>query len=106
MLIFFPPWKAYAVSHHVHRKLQPVSRTNTHGNPARVPSPCTDLNISVMNIAAPLVYSLKSVPGHDGRQCAYFTGRNYALDVSVSHTVTSVSPAPACKFINCRSVSP
>src|SRR5258708_38798641 len=51
MLIFFPPWNAYAVSHHVQRKLQPVSRTNTHGKPARVPSPCTYLNISLMNIA-------------------------------------------------------
>ena len=39
MLIFLPPWNAYAVSHQVQRRLQPVSRTKMQGNPAYVLSP-------------------------------------------------------------------
>jgi len=48
---FLPPWNAIRRVAHVHRKLHPVSRTNTHGKPARVSLACTDLKISVMNIA-------------------------------------------------------
>jgi len=38
-LIFFPPWNAYAVSHQVQRRLQPVRRTENARQARRVPSP-------------------------------------------------------------------
>src|SRR5579862_1711755 len=41
--IFRPPWNVYSLSHHEHRRLHPVSRTNTQGSPAYVDSPCSDL---------------------------------------------------------------
>jgi hypothetical protein len=30
------------VSHHLHRRLQPLRRTNTLGTPTSIPSPCTE----------------------------------------------------------------
>src|ERR1700686_3221579 len=53
-LIFVPPWNAYAVSHHVQRRLQPVSRTKMQGRPARVPSPWIERKISAI-VMMPLV---------------------------------------------------
>src|SRR6202035_1201898 len=51
-LIFVPPWNAYAVSHHVQRRLHPVSRTKIQGRPARVPSPWIERKISVIVMIA------------------------------------------------------
>jgi hypothetical protein len=39
-VIFVPSLKAYAESQYEQRRLQAVSRTNMHGNPANVLSPC------------------------------------------------------------------
>jgi hypothetical protein len=37
-----PPVNVNAESHQVHRRLHPVVRTNTHGLPTWVDSPCTE----------------------------------------------------------------
>src|SRR5262245_62173201 len=46
-LRFLPSWNAYAVSHQTQRSGQPVSRRNTDGRPARVPSPWIEKKISL-----------------------------------------------------------
>lgn len=34
--------EAYGVSHHAHRRLQPLDRTKTEGTPVNSPSPCRE----------------------------------------------------------------
>ena len=43
MVMRWPPVKVYSLSHQEHRRLHPVSRTNTQGSPACVDSPWIDL---------------------------------------------------------------
>src|SRR5262249_15235263 len=38
----------YGVSHHEHRRLQPLVRTNTDGTPTSDPSPCSEKKISAI----------------------------------------------------------